>query len=78
MMVTECCIGTMMWGTANPEEAEAHAQLDKAILDLGANFLDTAELYSGLQISFECDSSNGFPGNNLAVRSLFSRFCQSS
>lgn len=45
MMVTECCIGTMTWGSFNAEEPLAHAQLDKAVIDLGANFLDTAELY---------------------------------
>ena len=44
MMVTECCIGTMTWGSFNGQEEEAYAQLDKAV-ELGANFLDTAELY---------------------------------
>lgn len=37
------CLGTMTWGTQTPE-AEAHAQLDRA-LDAGLDFLDTAEMY---------------------------------
>jgi aryl-alcohol dehydrogenase-like predicted oxidoreductase len=44
MMVTECCIGTMTWGSFNGKEEEAFAQLDKAV-EMGANFFDTAELY---------------------------------
>jgi len=34
----------MMWGTFNKEESMAHEQLD-ALVDLGVNFIDTAELY---------------------------------
>jgi len=34
----------MMWGTFNQEEAVAHQQLD-AMIRLGVNFIDTAELY---------------------------------
>ena len=45
MLVTEVCVGTMTWGSFNAQEAEAHAQLDEAVLALGANFIDTAELY---------------------------------
>ena len=44
MMVTEVCGGTMTWGSFVQEEADAHAQLDK-LVELGVNFLDTAELY---------------------------------
>jgi len=44
MMVTRCCLGTMNWGSFNGEEKEAHEQLDLA-LELGVNFIDTAELY---------------------------------
>lgn len=44
MMVTEVCAGTMMWGSFNPEEQQAHEQLD-ALVKLGVNFVDTAELY---------------------------------
>lgn len=42
--VTEFCLGTMTWGSAQNDEADAHAQLDRA-LDRGINFLDTAEMY---------------------------------
>jgi aryl-alcohol dehydrogenase-like predicted oxidoreductase len=42
--VTELCLGTMTWGSAQNGEADAHAQLDMA-LDHGINFLDTAEMY---------------------------------
>jgi len=45
MEVTECCIGTMTWGSFNAEPDQAFAQLDKAVIDLGANFIDCAELY---------------------------------
>jgi len=45
MLVTEACIGTMTWGSFNGEEEEAFAQLDRAVLHHGANFIDTAELY---------------------------------
>eukprot|EP00930_Biecheleria_cincta_P045228 TRINITY_DN31179_c0_g1_i1.p1 TRINITY_DN31179_c0_g1~~TRINITY_DN31179_c0_g1_i1.p1 ORF type:complete len:391 (+),score=60.08 TRINITY_DN31179_c0_g1_i1:69-1241(+) len=43
MMVSEACVGTMMWGSFN-DEAEAFAQLDAAI-EKGVNFIDTAEMY---------------------------------
>jgi aryl-alcohol dehydrogenase-like predicted oxidoreductase len=42
--VSRICLGSMTWGEQN-SEAEAHAQLDMA-LDLGVNFIDTAEMYS--------------------------------
>jgi len=41
--VTEACLGTMTWGEQN-SEAEAHAQLDRAV-ERGVNFIDTAEMY---------------------------------
>jgi len=41
--VSVICLGTMTWGQQN-SEAEAHAQLDRA-LELGVNFIDTAEMY---------------------------------
>ena len=44
MMVTEVCGGTMTWGSFVQQEADAHAQLDR-LVELGVNFLDTAELY---------------------------------
>ena len=41
--VSMVCLGTMTWGEQN-SEAEGHAQLDRA-LELGINFIDTAEIY---------------------------------
>jgi aryl-alcohol dehydrogenase-like predicted oxidoreductase len=41
--VSLICLGTMTWGEQN-SEAEAHAQLDRAVA-LGINFLDAAEMY---------------------------------
>ena len=41
--VSEICLGSMTWGTQN-SETEGHAQMDLA-LDLGVNFIDTAEMY---------------------------------
>ena len=41
--VSTLCLGTMTWGEQNTEK-EAHAQLDMA-LDVGINFIDTAEMY---------------------------------
>jgi aryl-alcohol dehydrogenase-like predicted oxidoreductase len=43
LRVSEVCLGTMTWGEQN-SEAEAHAQLDRA-LEHGINFIDTAEMY---------------------------------
>ena len=37
------CLGTMTWGARNTE-AEAHAQLDRAV-EAGINFIDNAEMY---------------------------------
>lgn len=44
MMVTEVCAGTMTWGSFNDSKEDVFAQLDK-IIELGVNFIDTAELY---------------------------------
>ncbi|MEM8877545.1 MAG: aldo/keto reductase [Pseudomonadota bacterium] len=41
--VSEYCLGTMTFGT-NTSEGESHRQLDMS-LDLGIDFLDTAEMY---------------------------------
>lgn len=41
--VSELCLGSMTWGTQNTLE-EGHEQIDAA-LDLGVNFIDTAEMY---------------------------------
>ncbi len=43
LKVSAICLGTMTFGRQNTE-ADGHAQLDAA-LDLGVNFLDTAEMY---------------------------------
>ena len=43
MDVSKVCLGTMTWGEQN-SEVEAHTQLDYSI-DLGINFIDTAEMY---------------------------------
>lgn len=43
LLVSEVCLGTMTWANQNTE-AEAHAQIDRFI-ELGGNFIDTAELY---------------------------------
>jgi aryl-alcohol dehydrogenase-like predicted oxidoreductase len=42
--VSAICLGTMTWGVQN-SEAEAHAQLDRAVETHGINFIDTAEMY---------------------------------
>lgn len=42
--VTELCLGTMTWGSVQNTEADAHAQIDRA-LERGINFMDTAEMY---------------------------------
>jgi len=44
LKVSECCLGTMTWGSQNTE-AEAHEQLNYAFDEAGLNFLDTAEMY---------------------------------
>ena len=41
--ISQICLGTMTWGEQNTE-AEAHEQLDYAV-QMGINFIDTAELY---------------------------------
>jgi aryl-alcohol dehydrogenase (NADP+) len=43
LAISEVCLGTMTWGEQTSER-EAHAQLARA-LDLGINFVDTAEMY---------------------------------
>lgn len=45
MVVSEACLGTMMWGSFNTDEETVFSQLDTAILDKGVNFIDTAEMY---------------------------------
>ncbi len=43
LKVSALCLGSMTWGSQNTE-AEGHAQIDRA-LELGVNFVDTAEMY---------------------------------
>lgn len=43
LRVSRLCLGTMTFGEQN-SEAEAHAQLDRAVA-AGINFIDTAEMY---------------------------------
>ena len=43
LQVSVVGLGTMTWGEQN-SEAEAHAQLDRAV-ERGVNFIDTAEMY---------------------------------
>ena len=43
LTVSEICLGSMTWGSQN-DEAEGHAQLDRAF-ERGVNFIDTAEMY---------------------------------
>ncbi|MDA9982941.1 NADP(H)-dependent aldo-keto reductase [Gammaproteobacteria bacterium] len=42
--VSRICLGSMTWGEQNTPD-QAHAQLDLA-LDMGVNFIDTAEMYA--------------------------------
>lgn len=44
LTVSKICLGTMTWGQQN-SESEGHDQLDLA-LEMGVNFIDTAEMYS--------------------------------
>ena len=44
LAISEVRLGTTTWGEQNSER-DAHAQLDRAV-DLGINFIDTAEMYS--------------------------------
>lgn len=44
LRVSRICLGTMIWGSQNTE-AEAFEQLDCGAA-LGANFIDTAEMYA--------------------------------
>ena len=51
LKVSELCLGSMTWGTQNPE-AEGHQQIDFA-LEHGINFIDTAEMYPTTPLSAE-------------------------
>jgi len=46
VQVSSLCLGAMMFGRiGNPDPAECRAIVDRA-LDAGANFIDTADVYS--------------------------------
>jgi aryl-alcohol dehydrogenase-like predicted oxidoreductase len=64
--VSLVCLGTMTWGEQNTE-AEAHAQLDRA-LDLGINFLDAAEIYPVPPRAETFGRTEAIIGNWLAAR----------
>jgi aryl-alcohol dehydrogenase-like predicted oxidoreductase len=64
--VSTLCLGTMTWGEQN-SEAEAHAQLDRA-LDAGINFIDTAELYPVPPCAETQGRTEAYIGSWLATR----------
>lgn len=65
MMVTEVCAGTMTWGSYVEKEESAHAELDKFV-EMGVNFLDTAEIYPAC---FNCGkTTEAWIGNWLKKR----------
>eukprot|EP00741_Cyanophora_paradoxa_P008686 tig00001368_g8409.t1 len=66
LMVSVVCLGTMTWGEQNTEE-EAHAQLDLA-LEMGVNFIDTAEGYPVPARAETCGTTERFIGNWLEKR----------
>ena len=45
LKVSRCCLGTMMWGGPQNDEALGHAQMDYA-LTRGVTFWDTSEMYA--------------------------------
>ena len=49
--VSALCLGTMTWGTQNTAE-DAHEQIERA-LDVGVDFMDTAEMYPVNPVSAE-------------------------
>lgn len=63
--VSKICIGTMHFGARTSEE-EAFAIMDKA-LDMGINFFDTANVYSGMNLR---GTSETIIGNWLASRGV--------
>ncbi|CAG9464790.1 unnamed protein product [Pedinophyceae sp. YPF-701] len=64
--VCEVNLGTMTWGEQNTEE-EAFAQLDMA-LEMGVNFIDTAELYPVPPNGTTCGRTERYIGNWLKAR----------
>jgi len=66
LRVSRICLGSMIWGEQNTE-AEAFEQLDCG-LDLGANFIDTAEMYSVPSRPETCGASETIIGNWMTQR----------
>lgn len=64
--VSRICLGTMIWGEQN-SEAEAFEQLDCGV-DLGANFIDTAEMYSVPSRAGTYGASEAIVGNWMQQR----------
>jgi len=61
LQVTPICLGTMTFGEQVAEK-EAHQILDRS-LELGVNFLDTAEMYSVPAKAETCGSTESILGN---------------
>jgi aryl-alcohol dehydrogenase-like predicted oxidoreductase len=61
LQVTPICLGTMTFGEQVAEK-EAHSILDRS-LELGVNFLDTAEMYSVPAKAETCGSTESILGN---------------
>ena len=64
--ITPICLGTMTFGE-QVDEAHAHAILDRA-LDLGINFLDTAEMYAVPARAATFNATERIIGNWIAAR----------
>ena len=71
LQVSRICLGTMTFGEQNTE-AEAHAQLDRAI-ERGVDFLDTAELYPIPPKAETQGATERFIGSWLKARGLSDR-----
>ena len=66
LRISRICLGSMVWGSQNTE-AEAFGQLDAA-LDLGVNFVDTAEMYAVPSRAETYGASEAIIGNWLKRR----------
>ena len=66
IQVSVVCLGTMTYGEQNTP-AEAHAQLDCAV-EMGVNFIDTAEIYSAPIQESTCGATETIIGEWLRKR----------
>ena len=66
LLVTPICLGTMTFGEQVAEK-EAYSILDRS-LDLGVNFLDTAEMYSVPAKAETCGATESILGNWFATK----------